>query len=86
MTRLPIRVAAEGPANPPSAAVRWAVALRLQQSTGDQHPTQKEKRLGYAELCAVLPGWKWEHPFWSDAPAQALQQALKNLERAYRAL
>src|SRR5438874_1634354 len=44
---------------------------------------QKEKRLGYARLCALLPNWKREHPFLSEVPAQALQQALKNLERAY---
>src|SRR5580704_18786140 len=48
-----------------------------------QRHEKKEKRLGYAELCALLPGWKKEHPFLSDAPAQALQQSLKNLERAY---
>jgi putative transposase len=34
-------------------------------------------------LCALLPNWKMEHEFLSDVPAQALQQALKNLERAY---
>jgi putative transposase len=45
--------------------------------------TKKEKHLGYAGLCALLPAWKIEHPFLSDVPAQALQQALKNLERAY---
>jgi putative transposase len=44
---------------------------------------RKEKRLGYAGLCALLPNWKTEHRFLSDVPAQALQQALKNLERAY---
>jgi putative transposase len=44
---------------------------------------KKEKRLGYAGLCALLPAWKTEHPFLSDVPAQALQQSLKNLERAY---
>jgi putative transposase len=44
---------------------------------------KKEKRLGYAGLCALLPNWKMEHEFLSDVPAQALQQALKNLERAY---
>ena len=43
----------------------------------------KEKRLGYSAVCALLPDWKVEHQFLSDAPAQALQQALKNLERAY---
>jgi putative transposase len=44
---------------------------------------KKEKRLGYAGLCAWLPNWKMEHQFLSEVPAQALQQALKNLERAY---
>lgn len=44
---------------------------------------KKEKRLGYAGLCALLPVWKTEHSFLSDVPAQALQQTLKNLERAY---
>jgi putative transposase len=44
---------------------------------------RKEKRLGYAGLCALLPNWKTEHGFLSDVPAQALQQALKNLECAY---
>ena len=44
---------------------------------------KKEKRLGYAGLCALLPAWKMEHEFLPDVPAQALQQALKNLERAY---
>ena len=44
---------------------------------------KKEKPLGYAGLCALLPNWKMEHQFLSDVPAQALQQALKNLERAY---
>ena len=44
---------------------------------------KKEQRLGYAGLCALLPNWKMEHAFLSEVPAQALQQALKNLERAY---
>ncbi len=44
---------------------------------------KKEKRLGYTKLCAWLPNWKKKHEFLSDVPAQALQQALKNLERAY---
>jgi putative transposase len=44
---------------------------------------KKEKRLGYAGLCALLPNWKMEHEFLSAVPAQALQQSLKNLECAY---
>ena len=43
----------------------------------------KEKRLGYAGMCALLPSWKTAHPWLSDAPSQALQQSLKDLERAY---
>lgn len=54
-------------------------ALALNQERYEK----KEKRLGYAGLCALLPNWKLEHTFLSDVPAQALQQALKNLERAY---
>jgi putative transposase len=48
-----------------------------------QRYEKKEKRLGYASLCALLPSWKQEHQFLSEVPAQALQQALKNLERAH---
>jgi len=43
----------------------------------------KEKRLGYAGVCALLPNWKMEHDWLSDTPSQALQQSLKDLERAY---
>ncbi|HEU4854002.1 MAG TPA: transposase, partial [Nitrosospira sp.] len=47
---------------------------------------QGEKKLGYAALCRRLTEWKaqQETSWLSDTPAQALQQALKNLERAYR--
>jgi transposase len=44
---------------------------------------KKEQRLGYAKQCALLPNWKLEHPFLWEVPAQALQQSLKNLDRAY---
>ena len=54
-----------------------ALALNLERYE------KKEKRLGYAGLCALLPNWKMEHQFLSAVPAQALQQSLKNLERAY---
>lgn len=54
-----------------------ALALNLERYQ------KKEKRLGYAGLCALLPNWKMEHQFLSAVPAQALQQSLKNLERAY---
>ena len=48
-----------------------------------QRYENKEKRLGYAGVCALLPNWKMEHPWLSDVPSQALQQSLKDLERAY---
>jgi len=54
-----------------------ALALNLERYE------KKEQRLSYAKLCALLPNWKLEHPFLSEVPAQALQQTLKNLERAY---
>jgi putative transposase len=43
----------------------------------------KEKRLGYADLSALLPLWKRAHPWLADTPSQALQQSLRDLERAY---
>ena len=44
---------------------------------------KKEKRLGYAGLSGLLPKWKTEFAWLSDVPAQALQQSLKGLERAF---
>ena len=45
-----------------------------------------EKKLGYAALCQSLTEWKAEpETAWlNETPSQALQQALKNLERAYQ--
>ncbi len=45
-----------------------------------------EKKLGYASLCRTLTEWKArpETVWLSDTPSQVLQQALKNLERAYQ--
>ena len=44
-----------------------------------------EKRLNYAELCKLLTQWRSEtETSWlKDAPTHPLQQALKDLERAY---
>ena len=57
-------------------------ALALQKERHEQG----EKKLGYAALCRRLTEWKaqQEMSWLSDARGQALQQALKNLERAYR--
>ncbi len=44
-----------------------------------------EKKLGYAEVCKLLTEWRngTEIPWLKDAPTHPLQQALKDLERAY---
>ncbi len=57
-------------------------ALALQQARWEQG----EKKLGYADLCAALVTWKAqpETGWLSETPSQALQQSLKDLERAYR--
>jgi putative transposase len=38
----------------------------------------------YAALCAQLVEWKCEHPFLLEAPAQALQQSVRDLEAAWQ--
>ena len=57
-------------------------ALALQQ---ERHKAG-EKKLGYAALCKALIEWKaGPETLWlNEAPSQALQQTLKNLERAYK--
>ena len=46
---------------------------------------QGEKKLGYAGLCKSLTDWKaqTETSWLTETPSQALQQTLKDLERAY---
>jgi len=57
-------------------------ALALQQ---ERHEAG-EKKLGYAALSKALTEWKRQpQTLWlNKSPSQALQQALKNLERAYK--
>ena len=56
-------------------------ALALQQ----ERRSAGEKKLSYPQLCQTLTEWKKqpELAWLNDAPSQSLQQALKNLERAY---
>jgi putative transposase len=56
-------------------------ALALQKKRYEQG----EKKLGYAELCKLLTEWRnsQDTAWLSDAPVHPLQQALKDLERAY---
>ena len=62
----------------------WNEALAFQRA----QLAAGRKRPGYAALCARLPGLKSEHPWLAEPPAQALQQALKDLcaawERKYK--
>ena len=60
----------------------WNKALALQES----RYASGEKKLGYADLCKLLTGWRADNetPWLADAPSQALQQTLKNLEAAYK--
>ena len=45
-----------------------------------------DKRMGYAGLCKLLTEWRngAETPWLAEAPTHPLQQALKDLERAYK--
>ncbi len=56
-------------------------ALALQK---ERH-AQGEKKLGYAGLCKLLTEWRNspDTAWLADAPVHPLQQALKDLERAY---
>ena len=54
-------------------------ALAMQKSLYEQG----QKKQGYAGLCKSLIGWKAETTWLTETPSQALQQTLKDLERAY---
>jgi putative transposase len=56
-------------------------ALALQKERHEQG----EKKLGYTGLCALLVEWKADAAtaWLAGIPSQALQQTLKDLERAY---
>jgi len=41
------------------------------------------KFISYVKMANLLPAWKVEFPWLKDAPSQALQHALKNLDRAF---
>lgn len=56
-------------------------ALAHQTELYKQNPKTK---FSYSELTSLLPLWKKEFPWLSDAPSQSLQQALKDLEKAYK--
>src|ERR1700719_4421914 len=41
------------------------------------------KFIRYEEMANLLPVWKVEFPWLREAPSQALQHSLKNLDRAF---
>ena len=55
-------------------------ALALQKARYDRG----EKRLGYAGLCQELTAWRKDEVWLRNSHSQVLQQALKDLDRAYR--
>lgn len=48
------------------------------------YKTNPGARFSYTALANLIPQWKQELPWLAQAPSQALQQSLKNLERAYQ--
>jgi putative transposase len=63
--------------------VRWAwnQALHLKQQTW----REKQETLSCFSLIKRLPLWKKDHPWLKDADSQILQQAIRNLDRAFSA-
>lgn len=68
---------------------RWVGCRRFvfNEALAHQHAEVAAGRKwpGYAALCARLPALKVTHPWLSEPPAQALQQALKDLCQAWDA-
>lgn len=56
-------------------------ALAMQK---ESYAANNKAKFSYVALANLLPVWKKEFAWLTDAPSQALQQALKNLERAYK--
>jgi putative transposase len=54
-------------------------ALALQKTNHEAG----NKFIRYVEMANLLPAWKVEFPWLKDAPSQALQHAIKNLDRAF---
>jgi putative transposase len=54
-------------------------ALALQK----ENHAAGNKFIGYVEMANLLPAWKSEFQWLRESPSQALQHALKNLDRAF---
>ncbi|MCX7255241.1 MAG: transposase [Polaromonas sp.] len=55
-------------------------ALDLQKKTYEA----EKKQLSFAHLCKQLVAWKQEFAWLKEAPSQALQQSLKDLDKAWQ--
>lgn len=49
-----------------------------------QYAADPSIKFSYVNIANLLPSWKLQYPWLKDAPSQTLQQALKDLERAYK--
>lgn len=49
----------------------------------ESYEKDKNFKLSYAGLCALLPGWKKELPWLGKCHSQVLQQAMKDLMRSF---
>jgi putative transposase len=56
-----------------------ALALQKQWYAAD-----RSVKFSFVKLANLLPEWKEEHSWLKDSPSQALQQSLKDLDRAYQ--
>jgi putative transposase len=50
----------------------------------EQYQVDPSVKFSYVNIANLLPSWKIKYPWLKDAPSQALQHALKDLERAYK--
>ena len=56
-----------------------ALALQIESYKSDP-----KTKFSYAKLANLLPSWKQEFAWLGESPSQALQQVLKDLDRAYQ--
>ena len=64
-----------------SGSCRFVFNKALAMQTANHEAGNKHIR--YEELANLLPAWKSEFPWLKEAPSQALQHALKNIDRAF---
>ena len=64
-----------------SGSCRFVFNKALAMQTANHEAGNKHIR--YEELANLLPAWKSEFPWLKEAPSQALQHALKNVDRAF---